>query len=190
MQLDELDYDHNLHQQEFAGDDKLFVRFYTDILPDEEKTKETGIRKFREAEMIQIITPGDRRNIIVREVRELERVRFAEKYAKFKAGQTVQDVGFPLSEVTWLSKAIIEELKYLGFSTVEHVAQANDAACSKYPGLREISRRAKQWLEAQKSDAPLQKLNSALEEAQKKIAALEASIEAQAKELQKAKAVA
>lgn len=188
--LAELDYDHSLHERQYGGDEKLFVRMYMDILPDPEASAKEGMRKFRDAEMIQIIVPGDKRNIVTREIREDDKVRFAEKYKKFQDTKADPIEGFPLSEWAALSRATIEELKYLGFMTIEHVASANDSALSKYPGLRELQRRAQSWLEMQKSTAPLEKLAAELKTRDEQIASLQSSLAEQAKvlaELKKAK---
>lgn len=182
-ELAELDYDYTLHQRERAGDEKLYVRFFMDVVPDPEASKEAGMRKFRDAEMIQIQVPGDKRNIVVREVRDDDRERFEEKYTRFKAGEAEQTKGFPLREWSLVTRAMVEELKYLGFYTVENVAQAGEGALGKYPGLRELQRRAQAWLESQQSAAPLERLQSELQSRDEQIAALRASLEAQAKEL-------
>jgi two-component sensor histidine kinase len=188
MSLAELEYDHTIHERERAGDDKLYVRFYTDILFDADASKATGMKKFRDAEMIQIMVPGDKRNIVVREVREDDRERFAKHYAMFREGAEEQITGYPLKEWTGCTRAMAEEFKYLGFRTVEQIAAANDSILSKYPGMREIQTRAKNWLAAQEGAAPLEKMQSALEERDKAIAAQQAQIQEMVKALAELKA--
>ncbi len=190
MPLAELDYDYRIHEQPHKGDEKLYVRFYRDILPDEHATQQTGIRKFRDAEFIQIMVPGDKRSVVVREVRESDKLRWPAVYKKFSEGSGEHIEGYPLAQWPLATRAMVEELKYLGFVTVEQVASATDLACSKHPGLRELSRRAQGWLQAQKDAAPIEKLNSELEKRDAEMAALKASLEEQAKliaELQKKK---
>jgi hypothetical protein len=161
--MQELEFDHKVFEQDRAGDDKLFVTFYPDVLPDEAASAATGIRKFRDADMIRIIIPGSKTNIIDREVRDDDKVRFPKQWERYKAGDSEQVIGFPLKEWPLATRAIAEELKYLGFRTVEQVAGASDAIASKYPGFRELQRRAKIWLEAQESAAPVQRMQSELE---------------------------
>ncbi len=139
------------------------VRFYKDIIPDLEQTKATGIKKFRDCVMIQIMVPGDRRNIIVREVRDDDKLRFTKHWERFQSSDEETLDGYPLAQWALLSRAQVEELKYLGFRTVENVALANEAAFSKYPGLRELSRRAAAWLEAQNGAAPIEKMQSIID---------------------------
>lgn len=176
MALETLDYDHTLFESRTKGDEKLYVRFYADIVPDPDATAQTGIRKFRDTVMIQIMVPGDKRNIVVREAREDDKERFAAAFKKFEDGNADVLDGFPLSQWPMASRAMVEELKYLGFHTVEHVARAADIACAKHPGLRELKSRAAAWLQAQQDAAPIEKLNSALESRDKEIEALKAQM--------------
>lgn len=192
MQLAELEYDHMMHAKQYAGDDKLYVRFFMDILPDVEASKATGLRKFRDAEMIQIMVPGSKSNIVIREVRTTEKgtgdddVRFAKLYSQFKAGQGEVLDGYPLKEWPLVNRAMAEELKYLGFVTVEHVAKATDGVIGKHPGLRDLQERAKIWLEAQAGAAPAERLQSELKARDEQIAALQAQM-AEILKAQKAK---
>lgn len=172
----ELDYDYTMHTRERAGDEKLYKRFFMEVLPDEEESVKTGMRKFRDAEMIMIQTPGDKRNIIVREARPDDKERFAEEYAKFRAGHEEQSSGYPLKEWPLITRAMAEEFKYLGFHTVEQLAGANDTVLSRYPGLREVSRRAQSWIQAQADAAPLEQLQNELKTRDEQIAAMQAQI--------------
>lgn len=180
-ELAQLEYDHTLFEEgnRTKGDDKLYVRFFTDVLPDEVASKETGIRKFRDVDMIQIMVPGDKRNITIREAREEDKHRFAKHYERFKANKEAEDQidGYPLSQWGALSRATAEELRYLGFRTIEHVAGASDAVLGKHPGLRQLQQRAKQWIESQKSAAPAQKLADDLQDAQETIQGMKKQME-------------
>lgn len=178
MSLAELEFDHNLFSARTAGDSKLLVRFFHDILPDEEASAATGIRKFRDAEFVQIMVPGDKRNITIREVRDDDRTRFAKQYDMFKAGAENQVTGYPLKEWPLATRAVVEELKYLGFTTVEQVAEASDGIVGKYPGLRELQRRAQNWLQAQTSAAPMERLQNELATRDAQIKALQDQIAA------------
>jgi hypothetical protein len=176
MELQELEYDHTLHTRDRAGDEKLYVRFFTEVLPDEEASKATGMRKFRDAEMITIQVPGDKRNIVVREAREDDKERFSALYKKFRAGMEDQQGGYPLKEWPLITRAMAEEFKYLGFHTVEQLASANDTTLSKYPGMREVSNRAKTWLQAQADAAPMERLQTELQTRDQQIAAMQQQI--------------
>lgn len=185
MPISELEYDHTLFSEErqYAGDDKLYVRFYMDVIPDLEGSRVAGYRKFIDAEMIQIMVPGDKRNIINREVIDTDKQRFGKIYERFKAGEAEQQSGFPIREWPLITRAMAEEFKYLGFMTVEALANASDAHISKYPGMREVQSRAKTWLQAQKDAAPMEQLQNELGVRDEQIAAMKAQMDEMAKAL-------
>jgi hypothetical protein len=176
MSLAEIDYDHSLFTRERAGDEKLYVRFFSEVLPDIVQSELTGMRKFRDADMVQIVVPGDKSNIVVREARPDDIERFEKQYKAYKANAEEDLVGFPLSQWPLCTRAIVEELKYFGFRTVEHVAQASDTILSKHTGMRELQRRAVSWLALQKETAPMEQLQTALEKRDEQIAALQAQV--------------
>lgn len=180
--METLEYDYNIHKNRTSMDEKLYVRFFSDVLPDAEQTKIIGRAIFRDVEMVQIMIPGDKKNIVIREAREEDKQRFHGLYQKWRLGEEDPIDGFPLKEWSPLSKAQVEELKYFGFRTVEHVASASDTVCSRMAGLQSLKQRAKQWLEARNSTAPLDKLNAEiLKRDEEKLALL-----AQMAEMQKA----
>jgi hypothetical protein len=183
-ELAQLEYDYTLHENRFKGDDKLYVRFFMDIIPDDDATKATGVRKFRDVEMIQIMVPGDKRNVTIRVARDEDKDRFAALYERFQKSQDQEALaGFPLTEWSALSRATIEELKYLGFRSVEHIANASDSVLGKHPGLRELQKRAKTFLEAQASAAPLERLQAELKTRDDAMAGMKAQMEEMAKAL-------
>lgn len=173
MELDTLDYDHTMHENHSAADKKLYVRFFMEVMPDDIATAEAGMRKFRDAEMIQIMAPGDKRNIVVREVRHEDTTRFESLYQRFKATNESVPEGYPLAQWPMASRAMVEELKYLGFMTVEQVAGASDTAMTKSPGLRELQRRASAFIETQRQTAPVEKLQGLIEKQNEQIAAMQ-----------------
>jgi hypothetical protein len=190
MALAELEFDHTIFNEQHKGDDKLYVRFFNDIVPDPDKSAETGMRKYRDATMIQIMVPGDKRNIVVREAHEGDKQRFSKLYERFADGKGEHVDGYPLAQWPLASRAMVEELKWLGFQTVEQVAGANDASCSKYPGLRELKARAESWVAAQQGAAPIEKLNTELEKSNTQVAALQQQMAEMAAQMAKLNAAA
>lgn len=188
MQLAELEYDHTWHERDFAGDEKLHVSFFPDILPDDEASKAAGMRKFRDVVMVSIVVPGDKRNIIVREARPDDLMRFEKQYKAFSSGQEDMGDGTPLKEWPLITRAMAEEFKYLGFHKVEQIAEASDGIIGKYPGMREIQKRAKIWLEAQAGAAPIERLQNELKSRDDAMAAMKAQMDEMTKALAALKA--
>lgn len=141
-----LDHDYTSHQRMFAGDEKLFKQFYKGFVPMEQETLEAGRPIFKDVVMIRIITPGNRDNIVDREMQPHDKIRFRDAWERFQKGESEIGNGTRLVEWPLVSRSMSEELRFMGFFTVEQVAEANDAACDKVAGLRELKARAISWL--------------------------------------------
>jgi len=179
----ELDHDFQQHQRQFAGDDKLFVQFYQHYVKDDDASAEKGRPIYKDATFVKIITPGNRDNIVDRPVTDFDKIRFRDRYARFQKGEEAIGDGTRLDEWPLISRSMVEEMRYLGFYTVEQVAEANEAALAKVAGLTELSRRARNWLVATKDTEAASKLQKENAEKDARIAALEAQIADLAKRL-------
>lgn len=179
----ELDHDFQQHQRQFAGDDKLFVQFYQHYVKDDDASAEKGRPIYKDATFVKIITPGNRDNIVDRPTTDFDKMRFRERFMRFQKGEEAIGDGTRLDEWPLISRSMVEEMRYLGFYTVEQVAEANEAALHKVAGLTELSRRARNWLAATKDTEAAAKLLKESGEKDARIAALEAQIADLAKRL-------
>jgi hypothetical protein len=160
------------------ADKALFVRFYTQPIKNEEKSVLEGRPIYDDAEMIEIRVRGEKDNIVLREARPDDHVRFSEAHKFFREGKSLSDSGTPLSAWPSMSSAQVEELKYFKFFTVEDLAHAPESALGKFPGLRGLRDRAVTFLEAAKGNAPLEKMNKELEDKQNQIDTMQKQLEA------------
>lgn len=158
----------------------VYARFYYVPKEDTVASAEAGRPIFKEVEYIEIIAAGNANNIIRKPAREDDRRRFHKQYAMFRQGDSDQMVGTPLTEVPWISRGQAEELMYHKIRTLENLAEANDNACAGVPGMYDLRRRAKAWLEKAAEAAPFTKMQEEMDEMRKKIASLEAEKAAQA----------
>lgn len=169
--METYELDHTMFASD-KGDQSLFVHFYMHFSPDETKTREEGRPIFKDTEFIKIMAPGDRSNVVDRPVRPSDSLRFPIQYAKFKNRDGLQAVGTPLEQWPIITRAMAEELKYLGFQTVEQVANARDSVLGSHAGLRSLSDKAKAFIEISKGNtAPIEGLQAQLNEAQSQIKA-------------------
>jgi hypothetical protein len=74
--------------------------------------------------------------------------RFADHYAKYKAGQGAEVVGTRLEMVPWMTRSKVEEYKYFGIHTVEQLADASDSVGQKFPGFNADREKSRKFLEA------------------------------------------
>jgi hypothetical protein len=124
------------------------------------------------------MVPGDKLNIVDRQVNDLDAARFAARYEKWKAGQGNAVEGTPLASLPKMTPTKVEEYKYFGILTVEQLAGAPDNVGQKFFSFNEDKRAAKAFIELAKGNAPLEKMNEELKARDSKIEELQAQIEA------------
>ena len=161
--------EHDRHR----GDENLYVQFFMHPLQDKTKTLEEGRPIFIDTEYVRIMVPGDKGNVIMREVRDDDRSRFPKQYQAFKNDEAEIVEGTPLDKWNFVSAAQVEELKYFGIRTVENLANVTDTNAQKFMGINMLRERAREYIEATASDAPIAQLQS-------EVAARDATIEEQA----------
>lgn len=149
----------NVHQMQVnqhyqPGDEKLFIKMFMHPKQNVRASKEEGRPIFEDTEYIEIMQPGNKDSIICRPITQQDKLRFAIHYQNFKNQNLDVQVGTPLSEVAWISKSQIEELKYFGCRTVEQLAGMTDANSQAFAGLLTLKQKAQAWLEeAEKGQA-------------------------------------
>lgn len=172
MALEELEYDHRDFARPQAGDQALFVRFFMHYVPDDDATAQQGRPVFKDTEFVEIRIPGDNTNVVSRPARPEDKRRFARHYEAFKQDREELGDGTRIEEWPLVTRAQVEELRHLGFRTVEHIATAKDEVCSRVPGLVSLKQKAAVYLEAAKGNAPLTAMQAELEQRDSTIAAL------------------
>lgn len=177
MPLAEIEYDHGILSNRHSMDAKLYIRFFVEVLMDEDRSRIEKKKCFRDVEMITIMVPGNKKEVRTREVREEDKLRFAPQYEKFVTTKESIPEGYPIADWNQInSPAMKEELKYMGFLTVEQLANCQESVFALNAGLRNYAERAKSWLLIQAERAPIEKLAAEKVEAEERYAALEAQM--------------
>ena len=163
MAVEELDYDYRVHQKK--DNEGLAVRFYMDAIQNDDKSSEAGRPIFDDVEMIEKRVRGDRNNVVQRPAKPEDKREFRDAYKAFKEDAQQAISGTPLSQWPPITKSLLEELKYLGFHTVEQLSEASDAVCSKMAGLQTFKQKARVFIEFSKGNsAPIEQMASRLDE--------------------------
>ena len=171
------------------GDKRLAVRFFIKAWQDMAKTQEVGRPIFRDVEYIQIITPGDRNQIIVRPVAPGDLSRFGQQYDHWKkTNNNDAVVGTPLEAWNILSLSQIEEYRYFGVRTIEHMAELRDDVAIKITGAVQLKQKAQAFMAILKEEAPMKKVQAELDKRDNEIETLRKAVEEQAKQLKKLQA--
>jgi len=167
-----------LDQSRYTEDSKLFVQFYRQPMLQPGKSREAGRAIYQEVDCIKIMVPGDKLSVVDRPVDDLDRRRFADRYAKWQAGAGATVEGTPLASLPRMTPGKVEEYKYFNVHTVEQMAAAPDNLGQKFMSFHEDKRSAKAFLEIAKGNAPIEKMNEELKARDAKIEELQAQIEA------------
>lgn len=160
---------------ESAEDKRLLVHFYKEAIKNEFKSAQEGRPIFDEITMVKIITPGSR-DVMVNVASERYQERFPRQWERFLKGQEQVVDGTPIAQVPFLTVGQVAELRAVNCHTLEHLASMSDQQASKMMGMHSVRQKAKDYLEAAKSAAPLTRLQAALEERDNKIAVLQETV--------------
>lgn len=116
---------------EFSGahnpDATLSVNFYSRAVQHMFNTEKEGRPIFHDVVYVQIMTPGNDKNILDVPARDDHKRRFPREWAFYQNNHgDQQEMGTPLSQWPQITAAQAEEFKALKFRTVEHIANASD----------------------------------------------------------------
>lgn len=169
----------------FAGDARLYVEFYRKPVMHPGKSQEAGRAIYEETDYIKLAVPGDKLSMVDRPVNSMDASRFADRYAKWKAGQQEAVTGTPLSSLPNMTPAKVEEYKFFNIVTVEQLAEAPDGVGQKFMGFNGDKNRAKAFLEVAKNNAPLERMTTELQQRDAKIEELMTRIDAMQAQMSK-----
>jgi hypothetical protein len=144
---------------DFAQDpnEKAVAEFYRTPKQDKAKTAEEGRPVFKMVEYVRISVPGDKNNLVDCPVKDEHRARFRAQYAAFVADKPQDEaVGTPLSAWAGLSPERVAEYQYMKVATVEQLAGVSDLNIQRMgAGTLAERQRARDYIEAAKSRAPM-----------------------------------
>lgn len=161
--MDVLEYNHNDFNAQQAEQDKaLLVKFFSTPLKNDEKSLTEGRPIFDDVDMIEIRVRGTKDNIVQRPVRPDDKQRFRGAWQAHQEGEKAAQSGTPLSQWPAMSTSQVEEMKYLGFVTVEQIANANDNVVANTTGLQGLKNKAKAFIEFSKGAAPIEQMQEKL----------------------------
>lgn len=163
--MDTLEYNHtDFNPQQAEQDRALLVKFFSTPLKNDEKSLEEGRPIFDDVDMIEIRVRGTKDNIVQRPVRPDDKSRFRDAWKHHEAGEKAAQSGTPLAQWPLMASSQVEEMKYLGFVTVEQIASANDSVVANITGLQGLKNKAKAFIEFSKGAAPLEQMQAKLAE--------------------------
>lgn len=135
------------------ADDKLLVRFYLMEELNEAKTAEAGMNKYNDVQMVEILIPGCRDNVI-RKATDQDKARFRRQYETFLNTKGEGMEGTPLSHFPFVSPSERKELEYFNIYTGEGLVGLSDGYLEKIPmDLRPLMKKVKSFMDYAKDNA-------------------------------------
>jgi hypothetical protein len=185
METFQADIAHFNPNNPYTGDERTPVQFYMGVLVNDAKSTEAGRPIHEDVEYIRILNSKD--NILDRPVRDTDKQRWPRAYAAWKAtGESTPGAGGTrLEQWPLVSRAQVEEFKYFKIYTVEQLAEIPDSIGGQIMGVQRLKAMAKAHVEIAKGEAPLLKMQAALEERDATIAGLTDQVAKLAKRLDK-----
>ena len=126
------------------------IRFFFAYNENEEKSLREGRPVFDEIPSISIQFPGG--DETVRKIEPQDIQEYPEEYKRFQAGGEPITSGMPLQEWPSMTGTAMRELQYLGFRTVEQLAETHDEIKRKLGPLSKFVKLAQEWVAASQTD--------------------------------------
>jgi hypothetical protein len=142
----------------YGDDSNVFVEFVEDAVHQPYRSEIEGRAIYDQVAFVSIIFPGDKNKKIYRPAKDIDKLRFAKEWAAFEKGQTAVMEGTPIQQWPLISKSQALELKYMGFFTVELIANAGDHQINNLMGGAALRKQAQIWLSKAKDDSVYTKL--------------------------------
>jgi len=174
-----------------GADALLSVRFYRKPIEIKDETLAQGRPIFKDADWIQIMTPGDQLNVIDTIARDNHKARFPQQWAVYqnKIGNQEEIVGTPVSAWPLVSMSQAEELKGIKFHTVESIANCSDQQLQRIGMIAGMSphafrEKARTYLNLAKDTAEVDAKNAELAQLKEENAKIKAETDAKLAQMQ------
>lgn len=152
------------------------VRFYIEPIKHDGRSQEEGRPIYIDQEMVSIINPGSK-DEFVKKVDDKTRSQYAQHYEHWKKTQKELVEGTPLSQLTFMGPAQVEELRFFNVLSVEQLAAVPDSTLHKLGhGARDLRAKAQAYLEAARDSALTQKQAAEIQKLKDDNAALQKQI--------------
>lgn len=154
--------------------DSAIPRFFQKACKNNFKSEREKKAVYDTKDYVEILTPGDRLNTIIREVQDKDKARWPEHWAAYKAGRELAVVGTPLEMWPMVDVGQVETLKQWNVRSVEDLAQLSDANVQKIGmGMLTLRQKAIVWLAEADKGAGVAQVVAENSELKQRMAAME-----------------
>lgn len=153
-------------------------RFFLEPVHMAFKSEQAGKPIYEDREYVQIITPGIAKSQPIEEVNADHKRRWPREYQIFQDGLEEPIDGTPLEQWTPMTPAMCLMLKAMHIRTVEELAGITDTVLQDIGmGGRQFRDRAKAYVEATETEAPLQAAIARAEAAEAAVQSLQRQLD-------------
>lgn len=155
----------------------VFPLFHHETRRDEEASLESGIAIYKKVPYVEIIAPGNDKEIMNRAVKEEDKLRWPEQWRRFTEGHEEQAFdGMPISEWPMADVHLERTLRESNIFTVEQLAEVADVNIQMLgPGMMGLKNKARKWVKDKSGqNEELQKAKSELAELREMVEKLQA----------------
>ena len=179
MQIADFNPDDFQSEAQSKMDEGLLVKFYIKPIQNSAATAEQGKPVFKDAEYIEIRTPGQK-NYVARPVKPADLTRFPRHYKAYKDRTSDNELieGTLLREWPMITRSQVEELSFANVKTVEQLIAMPDSNASQFMGMNMLKAKAKTWLKRATEDKAKSDLEEALAKRDGEIEELKAAVAA------------
>ena len=155
--------------------DRCIPKFYYKAVEMTGESKKQGRPIFKDVAYVEILVPGNARDVVNRKVREEDKERWPRQWLLFsKMGETATE-GTPIDELPGLLASQVAVLKSVNIPTIEALAGVSDAHLSGIGSdARKLRDRAANYIALSKDQAVVQELREENEKLAARVAELEA----------------
>lgn len=133
---------------------QALAKFYSADVRDDAASAARGRYVGRKIDMVRVIIPGDKHNIVERRVREPDKARWPKAWEAYRKMEDFVPDGTLIDTWPMLSRAQVEDMKYNNIYTVEQLAELPDSNLSALGlGARMMRKHAQAFIEASKNGA-------------------------------------
>lgn len=119
-----------------GNDDAAFVRFH--------KRNDKGVTK----DFVEIRFPGDNKTVLIRQVKEDDKMRFPNQWKAYQNGEECKANGYPLEQWPEVDEGLVREFNYKNIYTVDQLAAMSDGQLQNLgPGGRALQVKAKAFID-------------------------------------------
>jgi len=134
---------------------------------------------FKNEICVEIRAPGEKDFIVRRQLRPSDKYRFPIQWKAFEdseKGMAPGQDGTPLDLLPFLTKAQVMEFQAVGITTAEHLADTSDVNGQKFMDFQRVRRRAQDFVEAAKGNAPILAIRAENDDLRSQLVAMQKQI--------------